>query len=186
MSVIALIAPPLSGKGTQAKEISLRTAWAHVSTGDLLRDRMNGSDKIADAIKKTMAKGQFASEAIVNQVLEDRLNQADCQNGVILDGYPRHLGQIATLDDIMKRTNLVFDKAIHIDVPDAELYKRLALRGRADDKPEVLKKRLADYNSKTLPLIEHYRQAGQLIEIDGTKPIAEVTKDICLALNIKP
>ena len=186
MSIITFIAPPLSGKGTQAKQIELRTAWKHVSTGDLLRDRMNGNDDVAKAIQKTMAKGQFASEDIVNQVLQDRLAQPDCQNGLILDGYPRHLAQAHKLDSFIKQANAAFAGAIHIDVPEKELFNRLAARGRADDKPELLKKRLEDYKNLTLPLVDFYRQRGELIEIDGRKPMDEVTKDICIALNIKP
>lgn len=186
MSIITFIAPPLSGKGTQAKEIELRAAWKHVSTGDLLRDRMNGTDKVAKAIQKTMAAGTFASEAIVDQVLKDRLAQPDCQNGLILDGYPRVLAQAKTLETLTQQANTVFAGAIHIDVPEQELFNRLAQRGRADDTPDVLKKRLKDYTDKTMPVVEYYRKRGLLIEIDGAQPMADVTRDICLALNIKP
>lgn len=186
MSIITFIAPPLSGKGTQAKEIELRTAWKHVSTGDLLRDRMQGNDDIAKAIQKTMAQGKFASDDIVDQVLQDRIAQPDCQNGLILDGYPRHLKQAHQLDTMIQQANAAFGGAIFIDVPEKELFNRLAARGRADDKPEILKQRLEDYKNRTLPLVDFYRQRGELIEIDGCKPIDEVTKDICKALNLKP
>lgn len=187
MGIVVFIAPPLSGKGTQAEKLELKTAWKHISAGDLLRDYMtNNNDQTAKIIEDIMKQGKFAPEHIVNDVVEDRLAQPDCQNGLILDGYPRTLSQAHHLESLTQKANVAFNGAIHIDVPESELYRRLSVRNRADDKPEILKKRLEDYKNKTMPAVEYYRRKGQLIEIDGSQSLDDVTKDIFKALNLKP
>jgi adenylate kinase len=186
MDIVAIIAPPLAGKGTQSKKLAEKTGWVHISTGDLLRDRMKGNSKVAKEIRATMKNGAFASPELVDKILKERLAEDDCKAGVILDGYPRTLAQTVSLKSICEEANRNFLGAVFIDVPYSELFNRLAQRGRADDKPELLKNRLKDYENHTKWVAELYQRQGKLQNVDGTLPLQEVADQIYTILKPQP
>lgn len=114
---ITLIAPPAAGKGTQAKKISKEYGIPHISTGDLLR-------KINDEnLHQNLKNGQFASDELVTNLLKERLKQADCQNGFVLDGYPRNLKQAKMYNQILKELNIPLGYIIVLDL-DKEIAKK--------------------------------------------------------------
>jgi adenylate kinase len=108
-------------------------------------------------------------------VVRERLGKPDARHGFLLDGYPRTLPQAETLAGILRDADRELDAVVSVDVPADELVRRAVLRGRADDKEEVIRERLRVYREKTEPLIGYYRERGLLREIDGNRPVEEVT-----------
>ena len=168
---ILLIGPQGSGKSTQGKMLSDFLQIPYISTGDIFRQIALEDSEMGRRIKQIIESGQLVDDKVTASLLREKINSEDCQNGFILDGYPRNLEQ-ATLVD------LNFDKAIYINVPDEAAEERLLKRGRIDDTRESIRKRLALYREKTKPLVEKYKNKGILIEIGGTGRIEKVQDEI--------
>jgi len=175
---LVLLGAPGSGKGTQAARLREHLQVPHISTGDLLRAEVAAGSKLGLEAKEVMARGELVSDAILLGMLEDRFSRPDTANGFILDGYPRNLAQADALDGLLSRLGQPFDYAVQLDVPTDLLVERIAGRaaaeGRADDNPESVRKRLDIYDSQTAPVIEFYRQHGQLTVVDGVGSLDEV------------
>jgi len=175
---LVLLGAPGSGKGTQAARLREHLQVPHISTGDLLRAEVAAGSKLGLEAKEVMARGELVSDAILLGMLEDRFSRPDTANGFILDGYPRNLAQADALDGLLSRLGQPFDYAVQLDVPTDLLVERIAGRaaaeGRADDNPESVRKRLDVYDSQTAPVIEFYRQHGQLTVVDGVGSLDEV------------
>ena len=175
---LVLLGAPGSGKGTQAARLKEHLQVPHISTGDLLRAEVAAGSKLGLEAKEVMARGELVSDAILLGMLEDRFSRPDTANGFILDGYPRNLAQADALDGLLSRLGQPFDYAVQLDVPTDLLVERIAGRaaaeGRADDNPESVRKRLDIYDSQTAPVIEFYRQHGQLTVVDGVGSLDEV------------
>jgi adenylate kinase len=122
-------------------------------------------------------------------LVRDRLQNPDCVNGFLLDGYPRTADQVKELDDILRETNSSLDAVIQLTADTDEVVRRLAKRaieqGRSDDTEEVIRNRMAIYEDQTAPLISLYAARGLLIMVDGLGEIDEVTSRIVEALNAK-
>ena len=175
---LVLLGAPGSGKGTQATRLKEHLQVPHISTGDLLRAEVAAGSKLGLAAKEVMARGELVSDAIQLGMLEDRFSRPDTRGGFILDGYPRNLAQADALDTLLTRMGQPFDFAVQLEVPTELLVERIAGRaaaeGRADDNPESVRKRLDVYDSQTAPVIEFYRQHGQLTVVDGVGSLDEV------------
>lgn len=175
---LVLLGAPGSGKGTQAARLKDHLQVPHISTGDLLRAEVAAGSKLGLEAKGIMARGELVSDAILLGMLEDRFSRPDTANGFILDGYPRNLAQADALDGLLARIGQPFDYAVQLEVPTDLLVDRIAGRaaaeGRADDNPESVRKRLDVYDSQTAPVIEFYRQHGQLTVVDGVGSLDEV------------
>ncbi len=175
---LVLLGAPGSGKGTQAARLKEHLQVPHVSTGDLLRAEVAAGSALGLEAKGVMARGELVSDAILLGMLEDRLSRPDTGNGFILDGYPRNLAQAAALDGLLGRLKQSFDYAVQLDVATELLVERIAGRakaeGRADDTPESVRTRLQVYNNQTAPVIDYYRQHGQLTVVDGVGSLDEV------------
>ena len=134
-----------------------------------------------------MARGELVSDAILLGMLEDRFSRADTANGFILDGYPRNLAQAAALDALLARIGRPMDFAVQLEVPSELLVERIAGRakaeGRADDNPDSVRKRLQVYADQTAPVIDFYRQHGQLTVVDGVGGLDEVFTRILEAIS---
>ncbi len=182
--VILLVGPPGSGKGTQAKMITEKYGVPAFSTGDLLRAEVKEGTALGKRIQPVMAQGGLVDDSIVNELVAGRTLKPDAARGFILDGYPRTVAQAQFLDRLLAERRWPRPTVIHLDVPDSVVIERLLQRGRADDKPEVIRGRLKKYESETAPVLKHY-SAGDYHRIDGTKAPEAVFAQIETVLRKK-
>jgi len=171
---IIFIGPPGAGKGTQAERLVKTYRLAHLSTGDMLRAARDAKSDVGLLADKYMSAGQLVPDEVIMGIVEQRLGQADCQQGYLLDGFPRTNAQAEALDAILSRRGTPLDVVLELNVPEEELFRRLAGRGRADDKPEVIRQRLVAYRQQTQPLLDYYTKQGLLKTIDGLGTIDEI------------
>ncbi len=171
--VVVLLGPPGGGKGTQAEFITKKYGLPPISTGELLRAEVEQATPLGRRIQGVMAKGELVSDEIVNALVEQRISQPDAARGFILDGYPRTVEQARFLDTLLPRKGFPRPVVIVLKAPVEAIVSRLASRGRADDKPEVVRERIAVYERQTAPLIEYYTGAGRH-DIDGLGTPEEV------------
>ena len=183
--IIILLGPPGSGKGTQANFIQNKLSIPHLSTGDILRQSVKNETNLGSKVKDIMAKGKLVSDDLVLDVIKERVSQSDCDQGFILDGYPRNIAQAESLNIVLKDINRNIDKILFLDVDFTVLHSRIESRSkenneekRADDTSEVLIKRLEEYKIQTAPLGEYYSNNKKFKKINGMKSISEVSLDI--------
>ncbi len=172
---VVLLGPPGAGKGTQAQVLSERLGVPAISTGDMLREAVTDGSDLGRKVQGIMASGALVDDATMAEVVRERLAKPDACDGFLLDGYPRTLPQAETLAGILREGGCGLDAVLLVDVPEDELVRRTLQRGRADDKEEVIRERLRVYREKTAPLIGYYRERGLLREIDGDRPVDQVT-----------
>ncbi len=180
---IVFIGPPGAGKGTQAEKIIERYGVAHLSTGDMLRAARDAKTEVGLKADEYMSRGELVPDDIIVAIIRDRLNEPDCEKGYLLDGFPRTIAQAEALDAMLKERGTPLDVVLELQVPEEELFKRLARRGRADDKPEVIKQRLVAYRTQTAPLLDYYQKAGLLKSIDGLGTVDEIFERIVGVLD---
>ena len=183
--IIILLGPPGSGKGTQANFIQNKLSIPHLSTGDILRQSVQNETNLGIKVKDIMADGKLVSDDLVLDVIKERISQSDCDQGFILDGYPRNIIQAESLNIVLKDINRNIDRILFLDVDFAVLQSRIESRSkesneqkRVDDTSKVLIKRLDEYRSQTAPLSEYYRNDKKFKKINGMKSISEVSLDI--------
>ena len=186
MMRLVLLGAPGSGKGTQAARLKEHLQVPHISTGDLLRAEVAAGSTLGLQAKEIMARGDLVSDAILLGMLEARFSRPDTTGGFILDGYPRNLAQAAALDDLLIRIGQPMDAVVKLKVDTELLVERIAGRAkaeaRADDHPQSVRKRLNIYTEQTAPVIEFYRQHGQLTVVDGVGSLDEVFTRILEAI----
>ena len=182
---LILFGPPGSGKGTQANFIQSKLSIPHLSTGDILRQSVKNETNLGNKVKNIMAKGKLVSDDLILDVIKERISQSDCDQGLILDGYPRNITQAESLNTILKDINRKIDRILFLDVDFAVLQSRIESRSkenneekRVDDTSEVLIKRLDEYKSQTAPLSKYYSNDKKFKKINGMKSISEVSHDI--------
>ena len=174
---IILFGPPGCGKGTQATFISEALAIPHLSTGDMLRSAVSSGSEIGLKAKNIMESGGLVSDEIVLSIVKERIAKNDCENGFILDGFPRTVNQAENLE-LLLSDNCKLDCVLRIKVDEEEIIKRLIDRAREDDKPDIIKNRFKTYNSETQPLIPFYEERKILFNINGMQEIEQVSEDI--------
>lgn len=186
---VIFFGPPGVGKGTQAAIVAKRTGWAHVSTGDMLRAQVQDRTELGVMAKGFMDTGLLVPDDLVIEMLVTRLRELRPDEGLILDGFPRTLAQAQALDAALAREGKTIDQAMNITGPDDVLTQRLLGRaqesGRADDTLEAIKTRLA-VQKPPAELLDHYRKAGKLKDVDGLPEIPVVTESILAALGFGP
>ena len=183
---MVLLGPPGAGKGTQAARIAERLGIPAISTGDIFRANVAGATELGTQAKAYMDKGEYVPDSITNAMVADRIAQADCENGFLLDGYPRTTAQVGELDSMLKASGLALDVVVEITA-DAEaviarLLKRAGEQGRADDTEPVIRRRLEVYAESTAPLADLYAERDLLVQVDGMGEIDVVTGRIMEAL----
>jgi adenylate kinase len=185
---LILLGPPGAGKGTQAQRIVERNGVPQLSTGDMLRAAVKNGTEVGKRAKAVMDAGELVSDAIVNAIVAERIDQPDCANGFILDGYPRTLPQADAVEAMLAERGLKLDAVVELVVDDKALVGRIVKRAkdaeaagqpvRKDDNPEVFEERLREYYKKTAPLIGYYYAKGNLKSVDGMADIDAVTRQI--------
>ena len=196
---IIMLGAPGAGKGTQAKKIAEKYSIPHISTGDIFRANIKNGTELGQKAKTYMDQGLLVPDELVVDLVVDRVNQDDCVNGYVLDGFPRTIPQAEALDKALKELGQKIDYAINVEVPDENIVNRIAyaptskegicdkcgggLILRDDDKPETVLKRLGVYHEQTQPLIDYYTEAGILKEVDGTIDINDVFAEIVKILG---
>jgi adenylate kinase len=193
---LILLGPPGAGKGTQAQRLVQKHGIVQLSTGEMLRAAVKAGTGVGLRAKDIMARGELVPDEVVVAIVADRIGEPDARNGFILDGFPRTVPQAVALDRMLKEKGLKLDAVIELKVDSNILHQRIAsrigeasARGealRADDDPEVLKRRLEAYREQTAPLVDYYRWQGSLQSIDGMAPIGKVSQAIDNALAGRP
>jgi adenylate kinase len=184
---LVIMGPPGAGKGTQAKLIAEHYGIPAISTGDIFRAMKTADTPLARQVREIMESGGYVSDEITNAIVADRLAQQDCRTGFLLDGYPRTVQQVQTLDDYLAETERPLDAGISLKADTDEVVRRLLKRaeidGRSDDNEETIRVRLRVYAEQTEPLLQVYRARGLLVEVDGLGEIEEVSKRVFDALD---
>ncbi len=182
--ILILLGPPGCGKGTQAQRIQETHGIVQLSTGDMLRAAVASGSEIGQRAKAIMERGDLVPDEVVIGIIADRIGEADCAKGFILDGFPRTVAQAQALDEMLDEKGLKIAHIIEIVVDEQALFDRIEGRAaeageaRADDTAEVLRNRLKTYHDQTAPIIPHYRNKGMLEQIDGMADIDGVTAQI--------
>lgn len=185
---LVLLGAPGSGKGTQGEKLVAHYGIPKVSTGDALRAAVKAGTPLGQKAKAVMDAGGLVANEIVIGIVEERLAQADAQKGFILDGFPRNTAQAEVLDQMLLRLKQPpIDKALHLHVTDEEIVKRLLDRalkeGRADDKEDVIRKRIEVYNAETSPLLSYYQKQNKVVTVQGVGGLEEIYRRILAALK---
>jgi adenylate kinase len=185
---LILLGPPGAGKGTQAEALAKRRGLVQLSTGDMLRAAVKAGTEIGLKAESIMKSGSLVPDEVVIGIIAERIEQPDCANGFILDGFPRTLKQAAALDELLDSKGTILDAVIELKVNDEALLARIENRARetvaaggtprADDNAEALRTRLMAYYKETSPLIGYYFAQGKLRTLDGMAPIPEVGRQI--------
>lgn len=185
---LILLGPPGAGKGTQAEALAKRRGLIQLSTGDMLRAAVKAGTPIGRQAEAVMKAGGLVSDDIVIGIIADRIDQPDCANGFILDGFPRTLKQAAALDKLLESRGKALDTVVELKVDDTVLLSRIEKRARdtlaaggtvrADDNAEALKTRLMAYYRETAPLLGYYFAKGKLRTIDGMASIEDVARQL--------
>ena len=179
---LLIMGPPGVGKGTQADRIKDKLKILHLSTGDILRAKVKAKSVIGMDAKLYMDFGKLVPDYILIEIVKERISKDDCENGYLLDGFPRTLPQAEGLDEMMHSIGHDLECAISLTADEDELVERLIKRGkesgRSDDTPEVIRNRQKIYWEQTAPLLDFYRGKGILKEVDGLGKIPEITERI--------
>lgn len=185
---LVLFGPPGAGKGTQSENIIAKFKLVHLSTGDLLRSEISNGTELGLQAKKLMDQGILVPDEVVIGMIENKLKENREAAGFIFDGFPRTVKQAEALDILLKSYNEEISVMVALVVDDEELVKRLLIRGetsgRADDRNEdLIRKRIEEYNSKTLPVAEYYGQQNKYVAVNGIGGIADIFDSISAAIE---
>mgnify|MGYP003954779471 CR=1 FL=1 len=181
---IIFFGPPGSGKGTQAKLLANFIKIAHLSTGDILREKLKDEDNVSSELKKEMSSGNLVSDDLLNKIITNKLNSKSCYNGFILDGYPRTLSQSNFLFSFLEFNNLnidfIFDFNIDFNSVEKRILNRSIQEKRTDDNLNVIKNRINKYIKETLPVsIELSKKFKNIFtQIDASREISEIQKEL--------
>ena len=204
---LILLGAPGSGKGTQAAYIAEKYDLPHISTGDIFRENIKNQTPLGIRVKEIMDSGNLCPDDLTVELVKDRLSKPDCQNGYLLDGFPRNLVQAKALDQFSAP-----ETVIDIDVDLSKIERRITGRRscpkcngsfhidfigdtdvcpdcgaqlviRKDDNPETVKERLSVYARQTAPLIDYYKEQGKLVAVNGNLSISKVFDEIVKVLG---
>ena len=207
---LILLGAPGAGKGTQAEILCERLNIPTISTGNMIREALKSGTEMGLKAKAFIEAGQLVPDEVVIGIVDERLRQADCQNGFILDGFPRTIPQAEALD----RMGITIDRVVDINVPDEVITRRVSGRRvcldcgntyhietkkplkdgvcdrcgstlvqRKDDQPETVLERLHVYHDQTEPLRDYYANAGKLLVVDGQQGIQEIAEQTLTLLK---
>lgn len=181
---IVFFGPPGSGKGTQAKLLAKDLNILHLSTGDILRDKLSDGDSLSVKLKKIMSSGNLVSDEILNEIIADKLISKECRNGYILDGYPRTISQSEFLLSFAKSNDLNLDTIFNFKIDFKLVKERIMHRSkqeqRSDDNIDVIKTRLDKYIEETYPVSQFFSEnfAQHFFTIDASQEVSKIQKEL--------
>jgi adenylate kinase len=178
---VVLVGPPGAGKGTQAEALSVKLGVPHISTGELFRAHMSDDTDLGRAVKRYYDAGALVPDEVTIELVRERLAEPDTEDGFMLDGFPRNVGQADLLSRILDESGTKLDAVVELAVDENVLVHRLLARGRKDDSEDVIRNRLRVYRSETAPLLDYYRDL--LITVDGVGEVEEITDRVLSALR---
>ena len=185
---VLMIAPPGAGKGTQGVVIASHFDIPHIATGDLLRDHVARGTDVGQAVRSFLDRGELVPDEVVLEMVREALEPLKGGPGWVLDGVPRTMEQARALYEIAVELDMTADVALHLQVEDTELVRRLLARaaqtGRSDDTEDVIRHRLALYYDVTHPILEWYGERGILVSVDANRPADAVGRQILTALEV--
>ena len=205
---LIMLGAPGAGKGTQAVRIAAAMNIPHISTGDIFRKNIKEKTPVGLKAKSYIDRGQLVPDEVVVEIVQQRIDEDDCKNGFLLDGFPRTIAQAEALDRLTNIDNVInlevdLDKLVdritgrrvcekcgesyHVSTKKDDICEKCGgkLIQRADDTEETVKSRLNVYKNETAPLINFYKNQGVLKNVDGMKSIEEVFEEISKALKLK-
>lgn len=211
---LVLLGAPGAGKGTQAGFLSEKLGLVHVASGDLFREALAKGTELGLKARSFMEKGMLVPDEVTIAMILERISAPDCRQGCVFDGFPRTLAQAQALDKALAAKGEGVERALYIDVSEAELLKRLTSRyicrrcqtpynivavpprkpgicdkcggelfQRPDDREETIRERLKVYFAETMPLLDYYRRAGRLVEVEGELEIEDVARRMLKAVG---
>ncbi len=211
---LIFLGPPGAGKGTQAFSLAQILKIPHISTGDIFRENIGAHTELGVMADSYISKGELVPDDITVRIVFSRLDQEDCRDGFILDGFPRTIPQAVALEQYLAERKSKIDWIINIVISEDEIVKRLSKRRvcpkcnasyhmdfnpangslcnfcgteivpRADDDPAVVRSRIAAYHKKTEPLVEFYRNRGKLLNIKSENDVDESLKNTLYAMGM--
>jgi adenylate kinase len=149
----------------------------------MLRQTIREGSQLGQIADRYIGRGHLVPDDLIIELIGSRLDQPDCDDGWLLDGFPRTLTQAAALDDYLARRKKPLDGVVALVVNEEELVRRTAARGRSDDDPQVIRQRMAAYREQTEPLIDYYRKQKRLESIDAMGPMDDVFQRITSAVS---
>jgi adenylate kinase len=181
---LLLIGAPGSGKGTQAERLAQRYGITHISSGDLLRQHVREQTALGRQIQSYVDRGDLVPTGIVVDMLRKPVVAAVDAGGYVLDGFPRTVEQAQAAFPTAHALGAEVQAAVHLDVPRAELVRRLLARGRgSDDTQQVIEHRLQVYLDETVPLLDYYANREWMFAVDGAQPPDAVHQEIVARLH---
>jgi adenylate kinase len=187
MTYIVLMGAPGAGKGTQAKMLEKNLGLPQVATGDLFRHNLKNQTELGRLAQSFMDRGELVPDSVTIQMVRDRLSQPDCEDGAVLDGFPRNTSQADALNELLAdfggRISVVPHIHVDQDVLVARLLKRAEIEGRADDNEQTIRTRMKVYQEQTAPLLTYYQEKGLLVEVNGEHSIDEVQQTLLLVIQ---
>lgn len=185
---LILLGPPGSGKGTQARLLCQRMDLAHIATGDILREAVRLGTPLGRQAQSFMDQGHYVPDALVNDIVAERLSRPDRPASFVMDGYPRTLEQAEALDVLLQRLRLPLDNVVLLKVDDDEIIRRiqgrLAKEQRSDDLAATVRSRLKLFHQTLPSVIDYYRQQGQLREVVGEGGVEDIYRAIQCRLGL--
>jgi adenylate kinase len=185
---LVLFGPPGAGKGTQSEKLIEKYQLVHLSTGDILRSEISNGTELGLEAKKLMDQGVLVPDEVVIGMISNKLDSNKDARGFIFDGFPRTVAQAEALDTLLASKDSAISGMVALVVEPGELEKRLLLRGkdsgRPDDaNPEIIRKRIVEYNSKTAPVANYYKEQHKLTSINGVGTIDQIFDSICSVVD---
>lgn len=184
---ILLLGPQGSGKGTQARLVASEYGLANVATGDMLRAAIAAGTPLGHDVQRVVERGALVSDELMIELIRERLGEENARDGFILDGFPRTERQAEALDAMLaaigRQLDVVFALLIADDVCVERMLKRAREEGRADDTPDVIRRRLDAYHRETEPLVERYRARGLVVGVHADRSVPEVFAEVQQALE---
>ena len=181
---IIFFGPPGSGKGTQAKLLAKKLNILHLSTGDILREKLSDGDSLSIKLKEIMSSGNLVSDEILNQIIANKLISEECRNGYILDGYPRTILQSEFLLSFTESNKLNLDIIFNFKIDFKLVEERILLRSkqeqRSDDNIDVIKTRLDKYTEETFPVSQFFSEnfSQNFFTIDASQEVSKIQKEL--------